>query len=66
VSEKRDGYGCKTLTVKKIMSVFTKEAPTNFVPAVAVIRRELVLFVVIGRKAHVDGYIRLKGEKLRA
>ena len=29
------------------------EAPTNFVPAVAVIRGEQVLFVLIGRKGYV-------------
>jgi len=28
---------------------------TNFVPAVAVKRRERALFVVIGRKGYVDG-----------
>ena len=52
-----DGYGCKPLTVRKIMTVLTKEAPTNFVPAVAVKRKGLVLLVVIGRKGRVDGFL---------
>lgn len=32
---------------------FILEAPTNLVPAVAVIRGEQVLFVLIGRKGYV-------------
>jgi hypothetical protein len=31
------------------------KAPTNFVPAVAVEREELVLFGMIGRKGYVGG-----------
>jgi len=38
------------------MTVLKKEAPTNFVPAVAVKRKGLVLLVVIGRKGRVDGF----------
>jgi len=33
-------------------------APTNFVPAVAVKRRGLVLSVMTGRKGRVGGYFR--------
>jgi hypothetical protein len=33
------------------MSVIEEEAPTNFVPAVAVKREGRVLFILIGRKA---------------
>ncbi len=35
------------------MTVPTEEAPANFVPAAAVIRRGLALFGFTGRKAHV-------------
>ncbi len=37
------------------MTVSGKEAPANFVPAAAVIRRGLALFGITGRKAHVGG-----------
>ncbi len=37
------------------MMVPTEKAPANFVPAAAVIRRELALFGITGRKAHVGG-----------
>ncbi len=37
------------------MTVPTEEAPANFVPAAAVIRRGLALFGFTGRKAHVGG-----------
>ncbi len=40
-----------------IMTVPGEEAPANFVPAAAVIRRELALFGITGRKAHVGGLI---------
>ena len=39
----------------KIMTVPSKEAPANYVPAAAVIRRVLALFGIIGRKARVGG-----------
>ncbi len=39
------------------MTVSGEEAPANFVPAAAVIRRGLVLFGITGRKAHVGGSI---------
>jgi hypothetical protein len=37
------------------MTVPTEEAPANFVPAAAVIRRVLALFGITGRKARVGG-----------
>jgi len=39
------------------MTVVGEEAPANFVPAAAVIRRGLALFGITGRKAHVGGYL---------
>ncbi len=41
----------------KIMTVVGEEAPANFVPAAAVIRRGLALFGITGRKAHVGGLL---------
>jgi hypothetical protein len=38
-----------------MMTVASKEVPANFVPAAAVIRRELALFGFTGRKEHVGG-----------
>lgn len=46
---------CKALSVKTNWTVFTEEAPANFVPAAAVIRKEQVLFKLTGRKGRVDG-----------
>ena len=40
------------------MTVLSKEAPANFVPAAAVIRRVRALFGITGRKGCVGGYIR--------
>ena len=37
------------------MTVLAKEAPANSVPAAAVIRRELALFGITGRKGRVGG-----------
>ena len=37
------------------MTVATEEAPANYVPAAAVIRREQALSGFIGRKARVGG-----------
>ncbi len=37
------------------MTVPAEEAPANFVPAAAVIRRGLALLGITGRKAHVGG-----------
>ncbi len=39
------------------MTVSGEEAPANFVPAAAVIRRGLALFRITGRKAHVGGFV---------
>ena len=39
------------------MMVLGKEAPANFVPAAAVIRRVQALFGFIGRKARAGGNI---------
>ena len=41
------------------MTVFEEEVPTNLVPAVAVIREEQALSIIIGRKAFVGGIISL-------
>ena len=37
------------------MTVSVEEAPANFVPAAAVIRRGLALFGITGRKGRVGG-----------
>lgn len=42
------------------MTVLIEEAPTNFVPAVAVKRREQVLFGITGRKEYVGGKLSFK------
>ncbi len=39
------------------MTVLEEEAPANYVPAAAVIRRGRALFGVIGRKEHVGGVV---------
>ena len=38
-----------------MMTVLSKEAPANFVPAAAVIRRGQALFGITGRKGSVGG-----------
>ena len=38
-----------------IMTLVEEEAPANFVPAAAVIRRGLALFGITGRKGSVGG-----------
>ncbi len=45
------------------MTVPAEEAPANFVPAAAVIRRGLALLGITGRKAHVGGLL-VRGEIL--
>ena len=40
----------------KIMTLIGKEAPANFVPAAAVIRKGRALFRIIGCKGFVDGF----------
>ena len=41
-----------------MMTVLSKEAPANFVPAAAVIRRGQALFGITGRKGSVGGLVR--------
>ncbi len=52
-----EGLRGKALSPMKIMTVVGEEAPANFVPAAAVIRRGLALFGITGRKAHVGGLL---------
>ena len=47
--------GCNVLSLMKIVTIVREEAPANFVPAAAVIRREQALFKIIGRKVFVGG-----------
>ncbi len=47
----------KPFSAGKIMTVPAEEAPANFVPAAAVIRRGLALLGITGRKAHVGGFL---------
>ena len=47
--------GCKPLSAGNIVKVPAEEAPANYVPAAAVIRRERALSGFIGRKARVGG-----------
>ena len=42
------------------MTVLEEEAPANYVPAAAVIRRGLALSGMIGRKGRVGGFISLE------
>ena len=51
-----DGKSLKALSVKKKMTLFTKEAPANSVPAAAVRQEEQVLFPVIRCKVLVDAF----------
>ena len=51
--------GCKPLSAGKTLTVPAEEAPANYVPAAAVIRRGRALSGFIGRKARVGG--RLSG-----
>ena len=46
---------CKVLSVGTMMTVPTEEAPANFVPAAAVIRRGLALLGMTGRKGRAGG-----------
>ena len=47
--------GCKPLSAGNTMTVPAEEAPANYVPAAAVIRRGRALSGFIGRKARVGG-----------
>ena len=42
------------------MTLLVEEAPANFVPAAAVIRRERALFGMTGRKGYVGGLFGLR------
>ena len=53
--EGRSLSGCKLLSREMIMTVSLKEAPANYVPAAAVIRRVQALSGFIGHKARVGG-----------
>ena len=48
---------CKPLSAGTIVTVPAEEAPANYVPAAAVIRRGLALSGIIGRKELVGGSI---------
>ena len=50
----------KALSSRKIMTVLEEEAPANYVPAAAVIRRGRALSGFIGRKACVGGLLSLR------
>ena len=45
--------GCKVISPIKIMTLIGEEAPANFVPAAAVIRKGRALSRMIGRKGFV-------------
>ena len=51
---------CKPLSLVKIMTVAKEEAPANYVPAAAVIRRERALSGMTGRKGRVGGFVSLE------
>ena len=58
--------GCKTLSLRRKMTVLKEEAPTNFVPAVAVIQKEQALFGQTGCKGFLGcfSYVKNKMSKL--
>ena len=49
--------GVKLFIFGKMMTVPKEEAPANYVPAAAVIRRVQALFGITGRKGRVGGTI---------
>ena len=55
--EGRRPLGRKLLFLGKIMTVPLEEAPANYVPAAAVIRRGQALSGIIGRKEYVGGFL---------
>ncbi len=55
--EGRRPLGRKLLSLGKIMTVPLEEAPANYVPAAAVIRRGQALSGIIGRKEYVGGFL---------
>ncbi len=52
-----EGFDRKVLSLEMIMTVSKEEVPANFVPAAAVKRGGLVLFILTGRKGHVGGLL---------
>ncbi|OUJ35731.1 hypothetical protein BTZ53_25125 [Vibrio parahaemolyticus] len=50
------GRKCVVL-ISRVLTVPSKEAPANSVPAAAVIRRVRALIGITGRKAHVGGCV---------
>ena len=52
----RKGRRC-TLLIRGVLTVPSKEAPANSVPAAAVIRRVRALIGITGRKAHVGCHV---------
>src|ERR671913_2000180 len=59
---RRSLSGCKALFHGTMMTVPWEEAPANYVPAAAVIRRGRALSGFIGRKARVGGSVSLPGK----
>ena len=57
--EGRRSSDCKLLSLVKIMTVAKEEAPANYVPAAAVIRRGQALSGFTGCKGSVDGWTSL-------
>ena len=56
--ERRRSSDRKVLSLgKKQMTVPLEEAPANYVPAAAVIRRGRALSGIIGRKEYVGGFV---------
>ena len=49
-------FGCKALSMRRIMTLLIKEVPANSVPAAAVIRGGRALFGMTGRKEFVGGF----------
>ena len=58
--EGRRSSGRKLLSLVKIMTVAKKEAPANYVPAAAVIRRGQALSGMIGGIGRVGGLLSLE------
>ena len=58
-------FGCKALSMRRIMTLLIKEVPANSVPAAAVIRGGRVLFEMTGRKGSVGCFLSWK-IKIRA
>ena len=50
-------FGCKALSMRRIMTLLIKEVPANSVPAAAVIRGGQVLFGMTGCKESVGGFL---------